>query len=414
VQRSSHWKTSLALAAAIVGPGLMVMLADTDAGSIITAAQSGASWGYRMILPQILLIPILYFVQEITVRLGIVTQKGHGELIRDRFGLGWALLSVSTLFLAALGALVTEFAGISGAGELFGVPPWLTVSLVTVLLIGIGLSGSYHRVERVGIAIGLFEIAFLIAAIMARPDIGSMVRALPSLPLGNHDYLFLLAANVGAVIMPWMVFYQQHAVIDKRLTLCNLRAARLDTFIGSILTQVVMLAVVITIAATIGQTGTSQTLNDIKDIATAIAPFLGWGGARLAFGLGMLGAGFIAALVVSLAGSWGITEALRLPHSLNSRPGEARWFYLVYTLAHIFGAILVLSGISLVALTINIEVMNAALLPIVLGFLLVLEARVLPKEFRMKGLHRYAAWFLSGAVMAFGLLVPFRMIVVGG
>jgi Mn2+/Fe2+ NRAMP family transporter len=399
--------------AAVIGPGLMVMLADTDAGSVVTAAQSGASWRYLMILPLILLIPVLYFVQEVTVRLGIVTQKGHGELIRERFGWGWAALSVSTLFVAALGALVTEFAGISGAGELFGVPPWLTVSLATVLLIALGLSGSYCRIERVAIAVGLFELAFLPAAIMAHPNLGSMARDLPSIPVANHDYLFFVAANVGAVIMPWMIFYQQGAVIDKGLTIQNLRAARFDTLIGSVLTQLIMIAVVIATAATIGQTAaSSQSLNSVRDIATALEPFLGWGGARVAFGLGVVGAGFIAALVVSLAGSWGISEALRRPHSLNSRPWEARWFYLFYTLVHVGGAAIVLSGIPLVQLTLNIEVINAVLLPIVLGFLLVLEARVLPEDLRMKGLHRYAAWFMSGAVMVFGLFIAARTVLV--
>ena len=134
----------------------------------------------------------------------------------------------------------------------------------------------------------------------------------------------------------------------------------------------------------------------------------GWGGARLAFGLGIVGAGFVAALVISVAGSWGIMEALCLPHSLNQRPREARWFYGVYTLAHVGGAIVVLSGVSLVQLTMNIEVMNAILLPVVLWFLLVLEARALPAEFRMKGLHRYGAWFMAGIVMALGLVMAGR------
>jgi Mn2+/Fe2+ NRAMP family transporter len=191
--------------------------------------------------------------------------------------------------------------------------------------------------------------------------------------------------------MPWMIFYQQGAVIDNGLTIQNLKPARLDRLIGSVLTQLIMIAVV---------------------IATALEPFLGWGGARVAFGLGVVGAGFIAALVVSLAGSWGISEALRLPHSLNSRPGEARWFYLIYTLVHVGGAAIVLSGIPLVQLTLNIEVINAVLLPIVLGFLLVLEARILPEDLRMKGLHRYAVWFMSGAVILFGLFIAARIVLV--
>ncbi|MFP7482414.1 divalent metal cation transporter, partial [Weissella paramesenteroides] len=145
----------------VYGPGLIVMLADTDAGCLITAAQSGAQWGYAMVLPQLLLIPILYAAQEMTVRLGIVTQQGHGELIRQHFGKGWAWLSAGTLGISAVGALLTEFIGIAGVGELFGVSKWLTIPAATILLIGIAFCGSYHRVEKIGVMIGLAELAFL-------------------------------------------------------------------------------------------------------------------------------------------------------------------------------------------------------------------------------------------------------------
>src|SRR5581483_7939379 len=207
----------LGLWLAVIGPGLMVMLADTDAGSIITAAQSGAQWGFSMVLPQLILIPILYIVQEITVRLGLVTGKGHGELIREHFGMGWAMVSVITLFIACVGALVTEFAGIAGVAQMFHIPLWVSVPAVTLLLILVGFSGSYRRVEKIGLAVGLFELLFIIAAIMAKPDFNEMAHGLATFPIGHGNYLFLLAANVGAVIMPWMVFYQQGAVIDKRL-----------------------------------------------------------------------------------------------------------------------------------------------------------------------------------------------------
>lgn len=139
----------------IWGPGLIVMLADTDAGCLITAAQSGTQWGYTMLLPQFLLIPILYMVQEMTVRVGIVTRKGHGELIRENFGTGWAWLSAGTLAVSAIGALLTEFVGVAGVGELFGISKWITVPLATILLVGIAFCGSYRRVEKIGVTIGL-------------------------------------------------------------------------------------------------------------------------------------------------------------------------------------------------------------------------------------------------------------------
>lgn len=407
--KSKRWRL-FAVLAATFGPGLMVMLADTDAGSIITAAQSGAQWGYKMILPQLLLIPILYLVQEVTVRLGLVMGRGHGELIRERFGMKWALLSVITLFIASVGALVTEFAGIAGAGELFGIPSWLSVSVVTIVLIAIGLTGSYKRFERIGIAIGLLEIFFFVAALMSHPIPSEMVKSLASMPLNNKDYVFLLAANVGAVIMPWMVFYQQGAVIDKGLTSRDLKAARWDTIFGSIVTQLIMVAVVIVCAATIGKVNPGQTLNDVKQIANGLEPFLGFFGAKLAFSLGILGAGVIAALVVSVAGAWGIGEVFGFNKSLNHKFKDAKIFYLIYTLAHVGGALLVIFSINLVKITVDVEVMNAMLLPIVLGFLLALEAKVLPKEWRMKGFYKYLVWSLSGIAMAFGLYMTISSI----
>nr|WP_283805133.1 divalent metal cation transporter [Lentilactobacillus rapi] len=132
------------------GPGLIVMLADTDAGCLITAAQSGAQWGYAMVLPQLLLIPILYMAQEMTVRLGIVTGKGHGALIRENFGKFWAWVSAGTLAVSAVGALLTEFVGIAGVGELFGISKWITIPIATVLLIAVAFTGSYRRTEKLG------------------------------------------------------------------------------------------------------------------------------------------------------------------------------------------------------------------------------------------------------------------------
>lgn len=387
------------------------MLADTDAGSIITAAQSGAQWGYTMLLPQLILIPFLYVVQEMTVRLGIVTRKGHGELIREHFGAGWAFLSVFTLFISALGALVTEFVGISGVGEMFHIPLWVSVPVVTGLLVIIGLTGSYRRVERIGIAIGLLELFFLPAALLAHPDWHQLTQGLTSIPITQGNFLFLLAANIGAVIMPWMIFYQQGAVIDKHLWKENLKVARWDTWVGAILTQLIMIFVVIATAATIGKAHPGAALNSIQDIAAALQPALGPVAAPLFTGLGMIGAGFLAALVVSLAGAWGIGEALGMAHSLNLPFKKAKGFYILYTIAHVGGAAIVLSGVPLLNLTIDIEVMNALLLPIVLGFLLALEQVALPAEYRMKGRYKFVAWGMAALIMLFGLYMAGDVIV---
>jgi Mn2+/Fe2+ NRAMP family transporter len=292
----------------------------------------------------------------------------------------------------------------SGVGEMFHIPPWVTVPLVTLLLVWIGLSGSYRRVERIGIAVGLLELLFIPAALLAHPDWSGLARNMAHLPVQNGGYLFLLAANVGAVIMPWMVFYQQGAVVDKHLRGGQqLKVERWDTWLGAIVTQIIMIAVVLAVAATVGRTHPRAALNSIQDIAAALSPAIGVVGAVVFCGLGMAGAGFLAALVVSLAGAWGIGEAFGLNHSLNMPFRKAKGFYLVYTIAHIGGALVVLSGISLISLTIDIEVMNAVLLPIVLGFLLALEQVALPPEQRMRGWYKYIAWGVSLLVIGFGL-----------
>ncbi|MCL4435026.1 MAG: divalent metal cation transporter [Actinobacteria bacterium] len=393
---------------AIWGPGLVVMLADTDVGSIVTSAQSGAEFGYRMVLPLLVLIPVLYAVQEMTVRLGIITGKGHGVLIREHFGLRWAMLSAGTLFLSSIGALLTEFAGIAGIGELFGISPMITVPVATAFLIGIAVTGSYRRTERVGIALGLAELAFVPAMLMAHPNLHAIGTALAQFPLHNGDYVKMLAANIGAVIMPWMIFYQQGAVIDKKLLPHHIRSERRDTAIGAILTQAIMIVVVLAFAATVGVTHPGIGLDTVGEMSSAMRPFFGHMGANIVLGVAVTGAALVGALVASLAGAWGMSEAWGWVHTLNGRPNrKTAKFYTVYSLAHILGAAVVLMGFNLVSLVIDVEVMNAFLLPIVLGFLLALEVRALPPEYRSSGVYRWVVTGLCLVVIAFGLyMVP--------
>ena len=393
---------------ALWGPGLIVMLADTDAGCIITASQSGAQFGYSMVLPQVVLIPILFAVQEITVRLGVVTGKGHGQLIRERFGLKWGLVSASTLVLSSIGALLTEFAGVAGVGELFGISKWVTIPTATVFLLGLAFTGSYRRAERIGIAVGLAELAFVPAMLLAHPHVHDLFQGTANLPLGNQQYVYLLAANVGAVVMPWMIFYQQSAVVQRGLTVKALRQARLDTGVGTLLTQGIMIVVVIALAATVHKVNPGTALNDVGQIASSMAPFIGSNTAKVLIGASILGGALVAALVVSLAGSWGLAEVLGWKHSLNDRISRRNAkFYLTYGLAHIVGAILVLASVDLVGLAVDCEVMNALLLPVVLGFLLALEAKCLPAEHRMRGAYRIVLTTLCVVVICFGLyMVP--------
>ncbi len=389
---------------AVFGPGLLVMLADTDVGSIITAGQSGVQWGYRLLLLQFALIPVLYIVQELTVRLGVFTGRGHGELIRDSFGPFWAWVSASSLAIASIGALLTEFSGVAGVGELFGIPRTLTMPLAAAALLSIALTGSYRRVERAAIAVGLFEFAFFVIAAAARPDLGALASQSIHFPIGNGDFRYLVAANIGAVIMPWMIFYQQSAVADKKLGVADYRAARWDTALGAIVTQLVMIAVLVAAAAAIGTHGAGTSLNTIGDLSGAITPFLGQSLGKLVFGMGVLGAGLVAAIVVSLALAWGLGEVAGYRRSLEYNPRQAPWFYAVYALCVVGGAVAVMVAPNLVSLNVGVQVMNGLMLPVVLGFLVRLAMVALPRQVRLKGWYLALVLAVSGITCVFSVL----------
>ncbi len=374
-------------ALAIFGPGLVVMLADTDAGSVITAAQSGAVWGYKLILLQLILIPVVYMVQELAVRLGLVTGKGHGELIKEHFGKSWAWVSVITLLVACLGALVTEFAGVAGAGMLFGIPPWVSVTMAVLLLSIVAWTGSYLSVERIAILIGSFELVFLLIAWWANPSPAEMLSGLAQIPWRQSGYVYLAVANIGAVIMPWMVFYHQSAVVDKGLTVKDLRATRRDTAFGAVITQIIMIAILVAVAATIGKDHPGESLNTVQQIADALTPYLGKTVGTILFAMGMVGASLVAAIVVSLATAWGLGEVSGYKRSLEHHPTKAPWFYIIYTVMLIAGAIMAISGVNLVNLSVAVQVMNAALLPIVLGLLYMLAVKALPEPYRLSGVY---------------------------
>jgi len=393
----------LARSLAVFGPGLVVMLADTDVGSVITAGQSGVQYGYRLLLQQVILVPILYMVQELTVRLGIFTGRGHGELIRDTFGRFWAWVSAAGLAVATAGALLTEFSGVAGIGELYGVPRAYSLSLAVVALLAVVLTGGYRRVERVAIAVGLFEFAFFYVAWAAHPSVSAMAEGAVSIPWRDPGYLYLSAANIGAVIMPWMVFYQQSAIADKKLRPEHYGAARLDTAVGALVTQLVMAAVLIACAATIGAKDSHATLTTVGEMSQALTPFMGERAGRLVFSLGVLGAGLVASIVASLALAWGVGEVAGYKRSLELRPLQARWFYGVYAICVVAGAVLVGVWPNLVSLNVGVQVMNALLLPLVLGFLIALAVFALPPALRLRGWYMWVVIVVAALTTALGV-----------
>jgi Mn2+/Fe2+ NRAMP family transporter len=327
----------------------------------------------KLVLLQLLLIIPLFVVQEMTVRLGTVSGRGHAALIRDRYGLAWAWVSLGTMLITNLAALVTEFIGIAGAALVFGLPAWPMVVAAATLLIGVAFSGRYRRAEIFALGLCLLELLFIPAAIAAQPSLHDIWHQgiLGSQPLGDRSYLLLVAGNIGAVIMPWMIFYQQSATVDKKLAEADLPIARIDTAIGAVATQLIMIAIIVTTAATLYVH--HQAVTDAAQAALALVPLTGARWAGIAFGAGLLGAAMIGALVVSLATAWAFGEAFRWPCSLNFNCTQAKRFYGLYAAMVLLAAgIVLIPNLPLIKITVYVEAFNAFVLPIVLAFLLVM------------------------------------------
>jgi Mn2+/Fe2+ NRAMP family transporter len=385
----SSWKQKLLHFFMVVGPGLAVMLADTDAGCLVTAAQSGAQWGYCMVIINIILIPVVFAAQELTVRLAIYTKKGQAELIKEHYGKFWAWFAAVVILITCTGAVTSEISGMMGVGEIFGIPYWASALITDAFLMSVVFTGSYERVEKIAIVVGLFELVFVVTMFLAFPSPDKFISGM-AFPITNPDYLSLVAANIGAVIMPWMIFYQQSASVVRDLKKRDLKMERIETGVGACITQIVMIAAIMTTAGTIwdGNLPSANTLNSIPDISSAITPHLGYTAGRILFSLGMIGGAMIGAIVVTITASWTLGEVLGFGRDLNKSPREAPGFYIAYVAILIVATVITcLLPDYLVDINIAAEVLNAVLVPVVLCFTFLLSMYHLPEEIRLKGIH---------------------------
>ncbi len=360
----------LRLLAIIAGPGILVMVADNDAGGITTYTATGAKYGYGLIWFLVLLGPIAYFIQEMTVRLGAVTKRGHAEAIFDAFGPFWGWFSFFDLGLTDWLTLVSEYIGMTAGLRIFGIPPWATVLIVTCLMGLMILQGRYWTWEKIALAFCLINLIYVPAAFLLHPDWGQVVRLgiIPRFPGGlTGTMFFFLMANVGTTIAPWMVFFQQSAVVDKGVKEKDILWSQIDTAMGSAVTVIVAIfCVVVTASVILG-----SNIQSAAEAAMALMPINKYAGAFMAIGL--FDAGFLGAICISLASSWAVGEVFGWAHSLNHKVREAPWFYAYYFFSLLTAGILVLiPGAPLVLITLFVQVVATTLLPAALVFLILL------------------------------------------
>jgi Mn2+/Fe2+ NRAMP family transporter len=298
---------------------------------------------------------------------------------------------------------VTEFTGIAGVGELYGVSRWIILPMASVTLIMVAFTGQYRRVERIALLFGLFEIAFLFVAWKSHPSGEEMMRDIADQKLRDWGYLYLVAGLIGATFNPWMIFYQASAISEKRLAPSDYSAASWETVFGAILTQLLSAAVLVAVAA-LKSGVTGQSLGSIGQISQALTPLLGETTSRLVFSAGVIGAAMAAAIVCSLACAWGLGEIFGLRHSLEREARERLGILFVYSAWVVGSAALVLFVTDLVWLSIGMQVLNAILLPVVVSLLVIIAATILPEGARIRGLRLWFTGGLVGLVAVAGLI----------
>jgi Mn2+/Fe2+ NRAMP family transporter len=325
--RSDHsLRNKLLLFLILIGPGMLVMLADNDAGGIITYSITGATYGISIFIPfLILMVFVAYVVQEMTVRLGAVTHRGHMELIFTRFGKGWGIFSVADLVIANFLTIITEFIGIGAALMFIGVPMVYGVLISAAILLLILGFRRYLTIEKMMLAFACLNVVYVPLAILTRPSISQILGSFSfeGIPHGSLSVLiFLLIANLGTTIAPWMLFYQQSAVVDKGSTKEDIGYGKLDTFIGAAIMGIVSISIVILTAMTLHVKGVNTLSFTSLQFAQSISKFMG-DYAGVLFSIGLFEAGFVAAFALASSSAWALGEIIDAPHSLNRGFGEA-------------------------------------------------------------------------------------------
>ena len=362
--------------AAIVGPGLIVMVGDNDAGAFGTYTQAGQNYGTSLLWTLLLLVPVLYVNQEMVLRLGAVAGVGHARLILERFGKFWGAFSVVDLFILNGLTIVTEFIGVSLGLDYLGLPKLWGVLAAAALTMGAAATGDFRRFERFAIALCFGSLLLVPVFLAIHPPLGQVARdfVMPQLPADGKlsDVLLLIIAIVGTTVAPWQLFFQQSYVIDKRITPRFMAYEKMDLWIGILIIIVGAVAMMAFAAATFAGQPEAGNFTDAGGVAAGLEKYAGAVPGTL-FAIALIDASIIGASAVSLATAYALGDVLALKHSLHRKATDAKGFYLVYSGLIAAAAVLVLiPGVPLGLITMGVQTLAGVLLPSATVFLLLL------------------------------------------
>ncbi len=349
----------------ILGPGIITGSVDNDAGGITTYSVAGAIYGYKLLWTLIPSFVVLMVVQEMNARMGIVTGKGLADLIRENFGVKITFLIFLGLLLADIGNTATEFAGVAGSMMVFGVSKYLSVPITAFAVWILVVKGNYKTSERIFLLFSFCLLSYIISAIMARPDWGRVGLGFiqPTMHL-DKNYLSMVLGIVGTTIAPWMQFYMQSSVIEKRIKIEDYKFVIWDVIIGCVATIIVASFIMVACAATLHANGV--VINEAKDAALALEPFAGRFASQV-FAFGLFVASVFSATILPLATAFYVCEAFGFEAGIDKKINEAPQFYALFTLILVISVIIILlPNAPLISITIWTQVINAMLLPVVL------------------------------------------------
>jgi NRAMP (natural resistance-associated macrophage protein)-like metal ion transporter len=386
---------------AILGPGLVAANAGNDAGGIATYSSVGAKYGYDLLWMMLLITFSLAIVQEMAARLGAATGRGLLDLVRERYGIGWALFAVGVVLVANGGVTISEFIGIGSALELFGVSRWVSVPLAAVGMWWLVVRGNYRGVEKVFLAMTLVFFAYPAAAILAHPDWGEVARrtVMPTIHL-DGEYILLFVATVGTTITPYIQLFQQSATVERGVARRYYGPERWDAYLGALFSNLVAAFIIIATAATLHVAGQTD-VETAAQAAEALAPVAG-GYAQALFAVGLLGASLLAAGVLPLATAFSVSEAFGFRKGVNLDFRRAPIFISLFSALLALGALVALiPGIPVFALLVAIQALNGVLLPVILIFILrLINDRRLVNDLANGPVYNALAW-LTAAVLIF-------------
>ena len=390
------WKVRLLLFFAVVGPGFITANVDNDSGGIFTYSAAGAQFGYTLLWTMIPITIALVVVQEMCARMGAVTGKGLSDLIREEFGLRITFLMMIGILITNFGNVIAEFAGIAGSMELFGVSKYISVPICAVIVWLIVVKGQYKSVEKVFLAASFFYVTYIFAGVLAKPAWIEAMRATIKPPnlaaFRQSSYLYMVIGVVGTTIAPWMQFYLQSSIVEKGVTRRQYNTSKLDVIVGCIFTDVVAWFIIVACAATL-YVHNVRDIRDAADAAQSLRPLAG-DYAYILFALGLFNASVFAASILPLSTAYTVCEGLGLESGVERKFSEAPAFYWLYTALIVAGgAVVLIPGLPLIKIAVFSQVVNGAVLPFVLIFMLLLiNKKELMGEYVNKPTFNIIAW----------------------